>query len=198
MIAKLRPIYNIFVAPLGKASASLGISPDAWTLFSLVCSVIGCVFLYLGEFWWGLLLIVVMFAADVMDGATARANGTPSPFGTIFDHVIDRYAEFFVIGGLVFGGWISSFVAMFVSSGIIMASYVHAKAELTGYVKDCAIGIAGRAEKLILTYGAVVMFGLRLYSWGVILLVVVGIISHITAVQRLLYAKSAIQLQFQK
>ena len=100
MIAKLRPLYNIFVMPLGKASVRLRISPDFWTLFSLLSAFVGAIFLHLGYFWWGLTFIIVMFMADSLDGATARASGNLSKFGTVFDHSIDRYAEFIVIGGL--------------------------------------------------------------------------------------------------
>ena len=191
MLAKLRPLYNLFVEPLGKLSVALGLTPDAWTIFSLLASVVAGILLYQGNFWWGLALSIVMFLADVMDGATARAKGTPSKFGTIFDHVIDRYAEFFVIGGLATGGWISPLAAMFTASGVVMASYVRAKAESTGIVKDCTVGIAGRAEKLILTYGAIILFGLNIPNWAEYMLIAVGVISHITAVQRLLYSRAA-------
>lgn len=193
MIARLRPLYNIFVAPLGRASAALGIHADAWTIFSLFASILGSVALYLGRFWWGFVLIVVMFAADVMDGATARASGSQSAFGMILDHVVDRYAEFFIIGGLAAGGWISPLVAFFTVSGMIMASYVRAKAESTGRVKDCTVGIAGRAEKLILTYAAVVALALGSAWWAGAMFVVIGLISHFTAVQRVLYSRSMIQ-----
>jgi CDP-diacylglycerol--glycerol-3-phosphate 3-phosphatidyltransferase/archaetidylinositol phosphate synthase len=191
MLAKLRPLYNLFVEPLGKLSVALGLTPDAWTIFSLLASLVAGILLYQGNFWWGLALSIVMFLADVMDGATARAKGTPSKFGTIFDHVIDRYAEFFVIGGLATGGWISPLAAMFTASGVVMASYVRAKAESTGIVKDCTVGIAGRAEKLILTYGAIILFGLNIPNWAEYMLIAVGVISHITAVQRLLYSRAA-------
>ena len=192
MIAKLRPLYNIFVMPLGKASVSLKISPDFWTLFSLFASIVGAIFLHLGSFWWGLTLIVVMFIADVLDGATARAGGHPNKFGTVFDHSIDRYAEFIVIGGLMTGGWITPLVGVFTISGIIMASYVRAKAESAGGLKDCTVGIAGRAEKLILTYGSVIFLGLGLNLWATVMLVLAGLISHITFVQRLLYTRAVI------
>ncbi len=193
MIARLRPLYNIFVAPLGRASAALGITADAWTLFSLFASILGSIALYLGKFWWGFALVIVMFAADVMDGATARAGGTPGPFGTILDHVVDRYAEFFVIGGLAVGGWISPLVAFVAISGMIMASYVRAKAESTGQVKDCTVGVAGRAEKLILTYAAIVALALGSSWWASLMLVIAGLLSHFTALQRLLYSKMMIR-----
>ena len=190
MLAKLRPFYNQFVLPLGKFSASIGLNPDFWTFFSLLVSVVAGYLLSLGLFWWGLAAVVVMFAADALDGATARAIGRSNRFGTVLDHSVDRYAEFFVIGGLLVGGWISPLLAMFTASGVVMASYVRAKAESAGGLQDCTVGIAGRAEKLFLTYGAIALMGLGIFSAAEILLWIVGITEIITAIQRLWYTRS--------
>jgi phosphatidylglycerophosphate synthase len=192
MLAKLRPLYNKVVMPLGIISVRLGLKPDYWTFFSLVLAFISGYFLYKGSFWLGLILSIFMYAADMLDGATARAGNTSNKFGTVFDHVVDRYAEMVIIGSLLLGGWISPFVTLFCVSGIVMASYVRAKAESSGGLSDCTVGIAGRAEKLILTYGGIGLLGL---GWPVpaeICFILVGLISHITVIQRLLYTRRMI------
>jgi phosphatidylglycerophosphate synthase len=190
MLAQLRPLYNKFIGPLGKLSSRLGLTANAWTLFSLLLSFGAAYLLFLHEYWWGLAGVIAMYLADAMDGATARASGTATKFGTVFDHTIDRYAEFAVISGLLFGGSISSVAAMFCASGVIMASYVRAKAESVGGLKECTVGIAGRAEKLILIYGAIILLGLSLPKVAEIFIYIAGAISHITAVQRLLYTRA--------
>lgn len=189
---KLRLIWNKFVTPFGKFGSMLGISPNTWTLFSLLCSVVGGAYLYYGKFWAGLSWIIIMLLADMLDGATARATGKSSSFGTVFDHVIDRYAEFVIFTCLLMGGWVSAFVGMFSISGIIMASYVRAKAESSGGLTECAVGLAGRVEKLLLTYGAIVFLAIGCKVWADVCFVAIGFISHVTAVQRLLFAKSMI------
>lgn len=193
MLARLRPIYNQIIVPLGRLSARLGISANAWTLFSLVTAFIAAYFLIRGNFWLGLGMVVVMNLADTMDGATARFTGTASRFGTVLDHVIDRYAEFVIISGLLIGGWISPAAAMFSSSGIIMASYVRAKAESAGGIKECTVGFAGRAEKLILIYGSLALLGLGFSTLAEIFIWIAGVISHITAIQRLLYTRDQLK-----
>ncbi len=40
---------------------------------------------------------------DMLDGATARAGGTSNAFGTVFDHTVDRYAEYLILLGGPFG-----------------------------------------------------------------------------------------------
>jgi phosphatidylglycerophosphate synthase len=195
MLARLRPLYNKLVVPLGKASANLGLTPDFWTLFSLFTAVLASILIYQGYFWWSLVMVIIMYLADMLDGATARAKGTSSKFGTVLDHVVDRYAEYIVLSGLLIGGWISPAAAMISSSGVIMASYVRAKAESAGNVPDCTVGIAGRAEKLILIYGAIIALGLGWRSLAEISIWIVGLISHITAVQRLIYARTVLLKQ---
>jgi phosphatidylglycerophosphate synthase len=189
MLAKLRPLYNKLMIPMGKASIKLGFTPDAWTLFSLFAALLAGILLIQGRVWWGFFLSIVMFGGDMMDGATARAKGNPSKFGTVFDHVIDRYAEFFIIGGLLIGGQTSGLAAIFCISGMIMASYVRAVAESAGGLQDCAVGFAGRLEKLILIWLALIFLGVGWRNYATFIFWLVGLLSHITAIQRLLYAR---------
>lgn len=192
MFARLRPLYNQIVMPFGRLSLRLGLTPDFWTLFSLAVAAAASYTIFRGLFWLSLALIIVVNIADMLDGATARAGGTSSKFGTVLDHVVDRYAEFFIMGGLLVGGWISPANILFGASGVIMASYVRAKAESAGGVSECTVGIAGRQEKLFLMMGALVLLAFRLSTPAEICIFVMGLLSHITAVQRLLYARTQI------
>ena len=73
-----------------------------------------------------------------------------------------------------------------------MASYVRAKAESTGLVKSCTVGLAGRQEKLILMMLGLICFLLNYLVAGQIFIFLAGVISHVTAVQRLLFARKEI------
>jgi hypothetical protein len=70
-----------------------------------------------------------------------------------------------------------------------MASYVRAKAESAGGLSDCAVGLAGRAEKLILTYGGIILLAFNQPLMAEISFWVLGLIGNITAIQRLLYTR---------
>lgn len=192
MFARLRPIYNRIAASFGRASQRVGFTPDFWTLFSLTSAFLACVMLVRGEFWWALILVVVMNLSDMLDGATARASGNGSRFGTVLDHVVDRYAEFLLLAGLLVGGWISGAAVMFAASGVVMASYVRTKAVSAGGLQECLVGIAGRQEKLFLLMGSLVLLALGQMQLAEYLIWALGVISHITAVQRLLYARRQI------
>src|SRR5690349_871818 len=124
----------------------------------------------------------------MLDGATARAGGTASPYGTVLDHVVDRYAEFMILLGVMLSGTVAPVWVMLALFGMVMASYVRARAESTGLVASCNVGFAGRQEKLaLLCLGLLIqpiVPQLELLQWAVI---AIAVVSHITAVQRLLY-----------
>jgi phosphatidylglycerophosphate synthase len=188
MFSRWRLLYEKVTIPFGLASLKFGILPDYWTLFSLLSAILAGGALALNSFWLGLVLLIVMNLADMLDGATARAGNMGTAFGTVFDHCLDRYAEFILYAGLMLGGAISPALCMFTASGVVMASYVRAKAESNG-VKSCVVGLAGRQEKLILTFLGLIFFGMNLMLPGQVCVFLAGMISHITFVQRLLFAR---------
>ena len=190
MLARLRPLYNKIIAPIGNFSYKIGLSADFWTIISLLFAITAGVMLWLDQYWAGLILGILMYVADGLDGATARASGKAGGFGTVFDHTIDRYAEFILIGGLLLGGGISNFTAILSASGMIMASYVRAVAESSAGITDCTVGIAGRAEKLILLFLGFILLAVNLPRIAEISFILIGVISHITAIQRLLYTRA--------
>lgn len=189
---RFRQLYEKTSIPFGKASLRLGLTPNFWTLFSLLAAALAGTAFGLGFIWWGLLMVLVMNVADMLDGATARAGNMGTRFGTVLDHCIDRYAEFFLFAGLMLGGFISPALAMFTAVGVVMASYVRAKAESAGGLTHCIAGMAGRQEKLILLFLGLLFFGFNLLLVGQICVFLAGLISHITFVQRLLFARTQI------
>lgn len=195
MFARLRPWYEKVTLGFGRASVRLGLTPNAWTLFSALAALLAGVLFGAQQLFGGLLLAAVMNIADMLDGATARAGGLASRFGSVLDHVLDRYAEFFLFAGLMIGGYFSPASAVFCASGVIMASYVRAKAESVGGLKSCVVGWAGRQEKLTILYVGIVIAllgepaALDGAAW------VIGVISHWTSLQRLLYTRQQIELQ---
>jgi phosphatidylglycerophosphate synthase len=111
----------------------------------------------------------------------------------VLDHVTDRYAEFFLLGGVMLSGAVAGGWVLFALFGMVMASYVRARAEATGLVRSCNVGFAGRQEKLgLLVVGLLLQAYFpeaRLLEWAVI---AIGAASHITAVQRLRYTRQVL------
>jgi phosphatidylglycerophosphate synthase len=193
IVTRFRKLYEQVTIPLGYLCLRIGLTPDMLTLLSLCLGGLAAYELAKSAFLSAILLILLMTLADVLDGATARAGGTANPYGTLFDHVSDRYAEFLILLGIMLSGVVAPGWAMFALFGMVMASYVRARAESSGKVVSCDVGFAGRAEKMTLL---IVGMGLQAFfprvhilQWAVI---AVGVLSHITALQRLLYARRII------
>lgn len=190
MLTRNRQEYELISRSIGKLGMVLGFHPDFWTLAGLSLSIVAALLIAFNRLGWALLVLSLSAFSDIMDGATARERGTASPFGGVLDHVVDRYAELFVAGGIMLSGLVAPIWVLFGVTGALMASYVRAKAESMTDIGSCNVGLAGRQEKsYILGAGILVeMMGIgsRALQWSLIL---VGIISHITAIQRLLYVK---------
>jgi phosphatidylglycerophosphate synthase len=193
ILARFRTLYEKTTIPLGRFCLRLGLTPDTLTLVSLIISGMAALAIARGAFLLGIVFILLMGVADMLDGATARAGDTANPYGTVLDHVVDRYAEFMLLLGAMFSGAVEPGWAMFALFGMVMASYVRARAESTGLIASCNVGFAGRQEKLVLLMLGLLLQpffpGFRLLQWTVI---AIGVVSHITALQRLLYTRRVI------
>ncbi|MGY5871144.1 MAG: CDP-alcohol phosphatidyltransferase family protein [Candidatus Thorarchaeota archaeon] len=108
--------------------------------------------------------------------------------------------------------WFWGFFTLF---GMIMASFSRAKAESVGGMESCTVGIAERQEKLILQIAGILLLALPTTNiWMdalgyipfimeifvalditnilTLCIVIVGVLSHITVAQRLMYARKII------
>jgi phosphatidylglycerophosphate synthase len=193
IVTRFRKLYEQVTIPLGYLCLRAGLTPDMLTMLSLSLGGLAAYVIAQRAFLSGILLILLMTLADVLDGATARAGGTASVYGTLLDHVSDRYAEFLILLGIMLSEVVTPGWAMFALFGMVMASYVRARAEASGKVASCDVGFVGRAEKLtllMLGMGLQTFFPqVHILQWAVI---AVGVLSHITAIQRLLYARRII------
>lgn len=193
VLGRFRERYQKAMMPIGKALGKIGLTPNMITIISVIVSIGACWVLYLQELFWGAVLIILTGVVDMFDGAVARATGTASPAGATFDHVMDRYAEFFMVLGIILSQYVTWWVGFFAFFSMIMASFARAKAESVGGLESCTVGIAERQEKL-----GLILFGLFLTAFipsisvfGIsvleLCLAAVGILSQITVFQRLSY-----------
>ncbi len=186
MLGKFRAKYEAAMQPIGRKLGKYGIKPNTITTISLMVSFLAAYAYILKSPVIGAVGLAVASLIDILDGAIARATGLASRFGAVYDHVLDRYAEFAVLLGIGLGGFVYWPWVVFGLFGMVMASYARAKAESVGGLSSCTVGIAERQEKIIL-----LLIGSLLQPFvGVALtlaVVVVGVVSHVTVVQRLHY-----------
>ncbi len=72
-----------------RACVRLGISPNQVTALSWLLAITAGLLFWQGQFGWGLLLGWFMTYLDTVDGKLARVTVTSSPFGHLFDHILD-------------------------------------------------------------------------------------------------------------
>lgn len=167
--------------PIVSVLARAGVSPNHLTLLGFLGNVGAGALAARGEFLAAGVLVLVFSALDLLDGALARSTGQASPFGAIFDSVLDRLSEAAVLGGLVFyygernqqEEVILCFVAL---AGSIMVSYVRARAQVEGF--DLREGLFTRAERVLLMGGGLIIGQVRIALW------ILAVMASATALQR--------------
>jgi CDP-diacylglycerol--glycerol-3-phosphate 3-phosphatidyltransferase len=178
--------------------AALRITPNMVTLFSLLPAAGAGVAIAFGWFGLASVLAVIATFCDVIDGLLARKTGVSSSAGEVMDAAVDRYGEFFLLGGLVYYYRTHDQVLFIVLAAIVggfMVSYVTAKAEAMGVAAPRgAMRRAERGSYLIcgaaFTPIAKAVFAnsasLALHECPIILaLSIVAVVSNISVLQRL-------------
>jgi phosphatidylglycerophosphate synthase len=144
-----------------------------------------------------LLLVFLNAFMDGADGILARKTNSTSKYGDFLDHVIDRYADVFIVGGACLGGYVDPTLGIVILTGILLASYLGTQAQAVGIGRVYG-GIMGRADRLVLLILATSVnivympkIGLLGFDYSILgwALIVIGVASHITAVQRIWYTR---------
>jgi len=193
-----RQFYEESSLFFGRICLKLGLKPNYLTAASLVSSIVSGLYFWKGCMLWGVFWMLVTSLMDMLDGATARAGNIGTVFGGILDHVSDRYGEFFILAGITLSGTVHPGWGLFALFGMIIASYTRAAAESMGKIENCAVGIMGRMEKfIIIIIGSILEWYFPVGKWPrggwlELALIVVGVTSLITAIQRLVYAKKVL------
>ncbi len=179
-----------FRAKIGEIFSRAGLSPNQWTVLTLVAAAIASIFIASGQLVAGALLIIVSGILDLVDGAVARHTGRVTKEGAYIDTVADRYAEFLYILPLVFlnlpGVLISIKAwAIIYLAGSLITTYVKAAAkEKELGIGEIRGGILERAERV-----GIYVIGLLLGSFNPLILsyvvVVLAVLAHVSALQRI-------------
>ncbi|HEV3032041.1 MAG TPA: CDP-alcohol phosphatidyltransferase family protein [Polyangia bacterium] len=118
--------------PLVRALVALHITPNMVTAFSLVPALLAGVAAAFG--WFGLACVLATAGSlcDLLDGVLARRTGVASDAGEVFDAAVDRYVEFFFLGGVAVyyrTHWMVLVLTLAAIFGSLMFSYTTAKGE---------------------------------------------------------------------
>ena len=69
---------------------------------------------------------------DQLDGAVARLTKSQSQWGSVFDQVLDKYADAAVVGALILAGFVDIFWGLLTFFGFVMVDYARARHQADG------------------------------------------------------------------
>jgi archaetidylinositol phosphate synthase len=180
---------------VGMAFSRLGLSPNQWTMLSILPVLAGLYFLCYSQFLPAALLLILSSFLDLVDGSVARVTGSVSRLGAYLDTVVDRYVEFIIVLGILLAGipefliptaaWILIYLF-----GAMMTTYAKAAAMEKGLTgRELRGGILERAERLILLFAGLLLATLEpLYLTYTVALL--AVLANISALQRIWMAVS--------
>jgi CDP-diacylglycerol---glycerol-3-phosphate 3-phosphatidyltransferase len=187
-----RAFFTKLFTPLARLLIKLGISPDVVTIVGTIGVCFGALAFYpRHEFFWGTIVVVVFAFFDTLDGVMARLSGRSSKWGAYLDSTLDRVADSAIFGGLVLwyaGDGGEPHLAALALACLILGSVVsYAKARAEGLGMTANVGIAERAERLVVVLTATGLVGLGAPEVLLtVVLAVLALLSLITVVQRML------------
>jgi len=196
LLTKLKQRAQLWFASEATMLHKLGLSPNQVSILGIAFAVLSAI-----AYWqWKLnsLLLVVapllMLASgllDALDGALARLYGETTKFGGFFDSLLDRYADAFILCGIILGGLTEVSWGLAALVGSLLVSYVRARAEAAG-VKMESVGLAERAERIVLLALASFLsfVWLEALGWGVLVL---AVLTNLTVIQRVIHFRRASQ-----
>lgn len=198
VLDRFRPAADRLIVPVARRLPRVNPNTISWA--ALVAAAAAGAGFYLGGIGFlalALVLILVSAYLDALDGKVAKMFGKASARGDFIDHVFDRYADVFLIGGVAFNAayaplWVGALALV----GVLLTSYMGTQAQAVGQGRRYG-GLLGRADRLILLFvGGLVQLvvapsGGVAWGAGAVLfgplgwiLVLFAVLANATAVQR--------------
>ncbi|NDJ34520.1 MAG: CDP-alcohol phosphatidyltransferase family protein [Chloroflexi bacterium] len=183
---RLRRATDGIVNPVARGLAKAGVRPAMLTTLGAFLTLVAGVLAAAGLFRIAGLALLLGAPFDAIDGAVARALNRETDFGALLDSTFDRYSDAFVLGGIALwmarsGAQTGVGLAIAALFGAVMVSYLRARSE--GLRIDNRIGLMTRVERTLVL---ILMLALQQVMIG---LWILAIFTHVTVVQRLLYAR---------
>lgn len=198
--ADVRKAVAHVIDPVAKRLLAVGITPDAVTYVGAAGTVAAALWFFpRGQFVAGVLVILLFVFSDLLDGTMARLSGRSGPWGNFLDSTLDRVADGAVFGAILIyfatrGEALATAAGWVCLVGGFTISYSKARAESVGATAN--VGIAERAERLIVVMVAAFLQGLGV-SWALpAALTILAVLTIITVAQR--FSKVGSQLRVPK
>ncbi len=189
--------YLRVVEPFIRFLVRIEVRPNTLTTIGTLCTCAAGIAFGMGHIRTGGIILSVTAVFDLADGQVARRTNQTSVFGAFYDSTLDRIADGFLFGGLVFffasDSWHRSLpmvavglLGMIATSAI---SYARSRAEALG-IEMKGVGMMERGERVALLAAPQALVGLALD--GLVLRLMLSLLSAsaiVTAVQRIAHVR---------
>jgi CDP-diacylglycerol---glycerol-3-phosphate 3-phosphatidyltransferase len=141
------------LGPLERTSLRLDLTPDFFNFAGLGFGALSGALIAAGQLQPGGWAIAAGGIGDIMDGRIARARGLMSVYGSFVDSTLDRFAEVFVLLGLIYylrGIAFGPLAGSAALAGSLLVSYTRARGESLGVL--CKKGLMRRGERMVLLF----------------------------------------------
>ncbi|MDR3206383.1 MAG: CDP-alcohol phosphatidyltransferase family protein [Candidatus Methanoplasma sp.] len=177
------------------------VNPNIISWIGLILALLSGIALYLSfEMHYllivGAALVIISGYFDALDGKVAKLFGKASKKGDYLDHVFDRYADVFMIGGVAVSAWCNPYLGVLALVGVLLTSYMGTQAQAVGAPRLYS-GLLGRADRVVLsTVFPLLQFifiqagypfltiGDISVSWLELMMIWFALVGNLTAVQR--------------
>ena len=187
---KNRQKFSGFSVKVGIVFSKLGLSPNQWTLLSLLPILVSVYFIIKESFLIAAVLFIITSFMDMIDGAVARVTGRVSKLGAYLDTVVDRYIEGLIVFALLFASLpdfylpIYAWLVIYLYGALTTTYFKSAAKEKELVTEELKGGILERAERLILLFiGLLLAVFNPLYLTYIIVLL--AVLSNVSGLQRI-------------
>ena len=166
-----------------------GVSPDAVTVVGTAGVLVGAIgFGARGQLVVATVIVTLSAFTDLVDGTMARMSGRRGKFGAFLDSTMDRVADGAIFGAVAYwlagqhrwSGEVAALICLLTGQ---VVSYAKARAEGLGMTAN--VGVAERAERLIII-GLGGLFGELVWKYSLdVALWILAVLSVITVGQRI-------------
>ena len=194
-----RARIDFLLTPVAKKL--INVNPNTISWLGLITAFISGVLMFFSynNHWLllaGAAVVIISGYFDALDGKIAKLSGKACKKGDYLDHVFDRYADLFMIGGVAISAWCNIYLGLLALVGVLLTSYMGTQAQAVGAPRLYA-GLLGRADRVVLsTLFPVFQFimclvGIDSFSigdwtitWMELMIVYFAVMGNFTAIQR--------------
>ena len=187
--SRLRAPVNRLITPICNWAISLGVTANGVSLAGALGASGAALFFYpRGDLFVGTLIVAVFILSDLFDGTIARlSNSGGTKWGAFLDSTLDRTSDAAICIGL----WLylndkndpNALLCLVVLFFGGLIPYLRARAEALGVA--CSVGIAERAERLIILLVGTGIAGLGFPVALTLTLWILAVLSLVTIAQRI-------------